>query len=87
MERLPRCSKPQARYIDGLLIDAGLSGLVARNGWLSSECKRDIAAIDELTPQEANIVIDRLRAIRTSMRNRDYLQRLEARNRRDHEEE
>jgi hypothetical protein len=59
--RVKYATPAQVRYLDGLLIDIGLSNLVPRNAYLSRETNRDIQHIDQLTKMEASRLIDELK--------------------------
>ena len=59
-------TKPQARFIDGLLIDVGLSNLKPRNDYLSRIADRQIEHIADLTASEASEVIEELLELKES---------------------
>lgn len=62
---MPKLSPQQERYIKQLMTDCQIEAVGdAVTAWLSTTAERAVKSVQELTPQEANIVIDRLRAMR-----------------------
>jgi len=57
-------SPRQVSYIESLLIDCGLSDRTRRNAWISSELDKEIHYLEELTVDQARIVINELLRIK-----------------------
>ena len=57
-------SEAQVKFIDSLLIDVGYSDRKVRNTYLSAELKREIHYVDDLSVQEASMIIDQLKDLK-----------------------
>lgn len=68
---IKRPTPAMTKYLEDLLIDCGMAERSVRNAYLGAETHRPIKYIEDLTFNEAHIIIDELKELRDRKRERN----------------